>query len=51
MVEEIKRLKSKIEGLERDLDGLAKSEYFLEKLARENLGVVKDGEIVIDIKD
>lgn len=52
MVNKIAQLKIQIKKLEKNLKDLKEGEpYLLEKLVRENLGRVKDNEIVVDIND
>ncbi|MCM8773996.1 MAG: septum formation initiator family protein [Candidatus Omnitrophica bacterium] len=54
--EENERLRLKIDGLKKeianlrdDMDKLEEDSFIWEKLARQNLGVVKKGEILVDI--
>ena len=48
--EEITRLTSQIHQLSVDLKRLENDPYLWEELARQHIGVVKEGEIVIDIQ-
>ena len=45
----ISALKKEIDQLKNINQRLGKDEFILEKLARDNLGVAKDNEIVVDI--
>ena len=51
VIAEINKLKNETEVLKRNLNELENDFYLLEKIAREDIGVAKDNEIVIDIKD
>lgn len=51
MVKKIGRLKREINELEKAIKSLETGSFLLEKIARESIGVAKDDEIVIDIKD
>jgi cell division protein FtsB len=48
---ENRKVKKEIEEYERKIRSLGKDPYIYEKIARDNLGVAKEGEIVIDIKE
>lgn len=47
----IEALRQEIDQLSRDIAALEKDPYLMEKMARETLGVARENEIVIDIKD
>lgn len=47
----IEKVKQEIFDYEEKSRRIKKDPYLLEKVAREDLGVAKDGEIVVDIKD
>ncbi len=47
----IEALRQEIDQLNRDISALEKDPYLMEKMARETLGVARENEIVIDIKD
>ena len=51
MVKKIERIKKEINELEKTIKSLETDPFLLEKIARESIGVAKDDEIVIDIKD
>ena len=51
MAQKILDLKKEIAGLESTLEDVDENPYYLEKLVRENLGAVKDDEIIIDIQE
>ncbi len=51
IIKEIEKIKKEIVKLQENLESLEKNPYLLEKIAREEIGVIKDNEIVIDIKE
>jgi len=51
IVKKIEAMKSEISHLQQNLDNVENDPYLLEKIARETIGVAKDDEIVVDIKD
>ncbi|MBP7088908.1 MAG: septum formation initiator family protein [Candidatus Omnitrophica bacterium] len=48
---EIDKLKAEVGGYEDKLKNLKKEPYLYEKIARDDLGVAKEEEIVIDIEE
>jgi cell division protein FtsB len=48
---EIKKLSEEIKDLREKNKEVTKDTYIKEKIAREDLGVAKEGEIVVDIKE
>jgi len=51
LLKRIESLESEVVKLENDLKNLQKNSYLLEKLARNKLGLIKEGEIIVDIKE
>jgi len=51
LLKRIESLEGEVVKLENDLKNLQKNSYLLEKLARDKLGLIKEGEIVVDIKE
>jgi len=47
----IKKLDNEVVRLEKELKSLQRKPYLLEKIARNKLGLIKEGEIVVDIRD
>ena len=51
LISKNKELQSEIADFEKKLKRVGKDPYFYEKIARDALGVAKEGEIVIDIQE
>lgn len=51
LVSQIEVLRREVKGLRQQTKQIGKDPYFYEKFARENLGVAKQNEIVIDIEE
>lgn len=50
LIQEIKRLKQTNQELERELNLLEEDKEYIEKIAREKLGLTKEGEIIYKIE-
>jgi len=48
---EIRNLKKEISAFKNDIEKVENDTFIWEKLARQNLGVIKEGEIVVDIRE
>ncbi len=50
LAQQIKHLKRTNQGLEKELNLLAEDKEYIEKIAREKLGLTKEGEIIYKIE-
>ena len=51
LIRDIDSLKREIDKFKSDIEKLENGSFIWEELARQNLGVVKEGEIVVDIRN
>jgi cell division protein FtsB len=51
LIEKTKELETEIIDLEERMDRVGKDPYIFEKIARDELGVAKENELVIDIEE